>query len=260
MRSEIGRRLRQEEKAQILYMTVIMMMLLTMFTLVLTNVIYMAAMKVRAQNAADALALSVATRQARILNKITEINGVIEYGILVERTKRETPYTILDVWLYYLGLTANPAVIGAEIFKYNDEIKDIINRIKAENGLDNETTKLGIYSWKINPLLVVPEALHCFYLPPPPEMVPVPLGAPLLTKFEPIETPWAVQSRVEWRMLDAIIGGRRLNLQLPDLVTRGRAEIHDTVMTGSSPWNHNWRVRLVQPIDDVDEYIKSRMR
>jgi hypothetical protein len=260
MKSKTWPRLRQEEKAQILYMTIIMMMLLTMFTLVLVNVIYLAAMKVRAQNAADALALSVAARQARVLNKITEINGVIEYGILVGRTKRTIPYTILDVWLYNLGLAANPAVIKTEIFKYNNQIKAIINRIRSENGLDNESTKLGIYSWKINPLLIISESLCCYYVPPPPEPVPVPLGAPLLTKFEPIETPWAVQSRVEWQIRDAIIGGRRLNLQLPDLVTRGRAEIHDTVMTGSSPWNHNWRVRLVQPLDDVDEHIKSKMR
>jgi len=260
MSSKTWPRLRQEEKAQILYMTVIMMMLLTMFTLVLSNVIYLAAMKVRVQNAADALALSVAAKQARVLNRITEINGVIEYGILVGRTKRETPYTTLDVWLYFLGLAANPALIEAEIFKYNNQIKDIINRIRLENGLDNETTKLGIYSWKINPLLVIPEPLHCFYLPPPPEMIPIPLGAPLLTKFEPVKTPWAVQSRVEWQIRDAIIGGRRLNLQLPDLVTRGRAEIHDAITAGASPWNHNWRVRLVQPVDAVDEHIKSKMR
>ncbi|MCK5241757.1 hypothetical protein KAR34_04825, partial [bacterium] len=93
-------------------------------------------------------------------------------------------------------------------------------------------------------------------------ILPIPGGViPILYALEPNHN-WYVQSRVEWQTRKSIIGGKRLGIELPDIVARARAEIIDSglpVPLVPASCIHNWRVRLAHPKEDVDRYIRNQI-
>jgi hypothetical protein len=132
--------------------------------------------------------------------------------------------------------------------------------------LDENTGKIGIDAYTINRWTdITAEFTKLSYVHPyPPATIPLFMW----TKYEPAH-PWSVQSRVELQTKKYIIGGARLGFELPDIVTRGRADIIDmktgakAEMVGSllvPPWcNHRWGVQLAQPQDDIDQKIRNQM-
>jgi len=262
---KILKQLGEEEKGQILYMTIVMMMLLVIFTFVLINVVYIGIMKIKAQNAADNLALSAATLKARVLNSFTNLNGLLYISTLqFGYADKNNPY--LNKALFDIGvLGAATASTGLYYFidKYNRQINDerLIDRIAEANGLDLSVHRYALYPVHINIALDIDFNLQQFRYwqspPIPPILIPSPSapGITLPTAFEP-SRPWYVQSRVEFPTNKAIIGGKRLGIQLPDIVTRARAEIIDMPTIPGSSWGHKWHVRLAQPQEDVDQYIR----
>lgn len=262
-------RLGREERGQVLYLTLVMMLVLGMFSLILANVIYLSVMKVKAQNAVDAMALSAATLKARLLNQMAYVNGLLETGALQWNTVSAfRPYaTEVDMLAGqgFMGIAYSAAT--ALTLAHNLEVDRLLDRVALENGIDGERCQV-----KLNPVDVVladPYGLINAYadlkvvLEPglkyfvPPEPVPVPIVAPLLTltAVEPRQTPWAVQARLSWRT--RVLGGSRLGITLPDIVTRARAEIRDEG-TASGTTGHDWRVVLAQPDEMADAALKNR--
>ncbi|MEW6516607.1 MAG: pilus assembly protein TadG-related protein [candidate division FCPU426 bacterium] len=268
----ILRRLRNDESGNVLYMTLILVLLLASFTLVTANVIYMGVMKARAQNAADQLALSAAALKARLLNKITYANLVI-YVARIGGTVNETksypdPITALSAQIF---MAVTTLVVGMDIVpRYRGwyENDHWIDRIATENGLKKENNKFGIYPydvtfidlrrfWDLPNLLTLNTDLGIkLRAVSVPFTIPVPIEA-----IEP-NYDWYVQSRVEWKTKNAAIGGKTLGIELLDITTRARAELYDagTGLPGiPAAITHNWRVRLTRVDEDIDREMRRRM-
>jgi|GEM_PF-6258044 len=229
--------LHRDENGQVLYMTVVLMMLLAAFALVLANVIYLACMKIKVQNAADNLALSVAARQAQVLNRLAEYNR--------QAASRGTDLT----------READALIRG-----YNrqvDENPNFIDRINRANGLRPEASMIGLWP---RPFInrencnQVACQIRTVYSEDHPDQ------AATHASYGP-QAPWSIQSRVELRVKQALIGGARLGIRLPDLAARARAEIYDR-RSGETPQEgkHAWDVRLVRPSFEDDEINRLSMR
>jgi hypothetical protein len=252
-------RLRREEDGQVLYMALVMMFFLVLFTLVLVNTIYMAGMKIKAQNAADNMALSAATLKARVLNKIVNINGILYIGVLWAGVVGDgKPYPTLLGFLEGLGveLGALSWVTGI-IAKYENECDGQLGRIAQENGLDDSRHKFGVHPVDFDPLSFTYDYKWLYYTPPP----PCTISLPFVVSINPV-TPLAVGARVVFQTKNELIGGKFLQVLLPDIVTRACAEIYDagTPIPGlPASCLHDWHVRLRQPDEQLDQYIKNNM-
>jgi len=258
------RRLLREEQGQVLYLTLAMFLVLMAFTLVFVNVIYLAAVKIKVQDLADNMALSAATLKARVLNKMTNLNAALEYlaleGGTIHTTK--TYATLVEM------LAAQSIMIGvyttsvALAEKHNQSLQGLLERIARENGLEEERGRVQVYAANIEPpypwnALKSDIALNLedLYFLPTPTSPPVPLYFPLVS-LSPAHD-WSVQTRVEWRTQGEIIGGRSLGVRLPDIVARARSEFYDEPVPGVA-FGNQWRVRLVQPRQDVDDKLRSQ--
>jgi Putative Flp pilus-assembly TadE/G-like len=251
----IIKRLRQEERGNVLYMTVVMLMLLVVFSFVLVNVIYVGVTKIKAQNAADNIALSAATLKARVLNKTVNYNGIL-YGVI--RLFDSFPVYPSVVEALVFGTVPSVAIQGLfikDVIQFNNEIYNdgLIDRIAQGNGIDGATGRYAIHPVNILHLTLGMKydwRMKGFTLP-------FPGVVPILYELEPNHA-WYVQSRVEWQTKKSIIGGERLGIELPDIVARARAEVFDSAMI-KTPYLHNWRVRLVHPDEGVDQYIRDQI-
>ncbi len=258
-------RLRREEDGNILYLTLIMMMLLTAFTLVLVNVLYIGVMKVKAQNAADQLALSAGTLKARLLNKTSNYNALLYIIRKFSGYIDNLPYATYPQAALACGLSG--VVYGVHLWQVDEchrQIHDTrwLKEIAQGNGLDLTKSRFGLFPVNRVHLLAgaLPDIRVVTWLAPPPPLPPFPLIAlPLVFSINPTHD-WYVQSRVEIETSSAIIGGARLGFELPDIVTRARAQIYNQGMPGvPAGLADNWRVRLAQPNEDVDRYIRNQI-
>ncbi|MCD4813317.1 Tad domain-containing protein [bacterium] len=252
---QLLKRLRKEERGNVLYMTIVMMMLLVMFSLVLTNVIYIGVMKVRAQNAADNIALSAATLKARMLNGITNWNavlwlGVRQVGVISEKNGYKTPPELAVAIAAMVGASANH--LGG-LYDFNDKItgRKWIDRIAEANGIDGKNSRYEMFPVSAGHMLT---SLY-YDIKVVPFMV---YAVPVLFSIEPTHT-WYVQSRVELQIAKSIIGGKRLGFELPDITARARAEILDKAtlnVIGSG--GRDWQVVLAPPNKSVDKYMRDQ--
>jgi len=244
-------RLWREEDGQVLYLTLVMMLCLVLFTLILVNAIYLALAKVRAQNAADNLAISAATLKARVLNETVNMNGILYGGVSrLGTASQKLPYAeSLEQWIGFAAMSFALAEMGRVVVEHNRTIDARLERIAVENGLDKTKAKVKISNVDIS-LLDFNQSWELIEV-----VVPPLTGVPMLTAIEPAGS-WDVQSRVEWRTKDEVIGGKWLNTVLPDVVTRARAQIFDEGPLPTS-WAHIWRVRLAQP-DEAEDQRLSR--
>jgi hypothetical protein len=275
----IWQRLRKEESGNVLYMTLILVLLLASFTMVTANVIYISVMKAKAQNTADQLALSAAALKARLLNRIANYNALYHvalYGGIINAT---TPYPEpVEAWFAQGGMIAMYfAVAGYEIPKYKSWLYQDrwLDRIGRENGLTEQNSRIGLYPVQMNitdpwgllrllgfigqePQLAAQAAPIKYLMPFVPSPVPLPFP---ITAIEPTYD-WFVQSRVEWKTKKSVIGGKTLGIELPDIVTRARADLFDkgvSVPGLPSSVTHDWRVRLAKVDENVDQEIQRRM-
>lgn len=251
----------RDQDGQIIYMALAAMLALTLFALVLANVAYVAAMKVKAQNTADVIALSVAVRKARVFNQITEINQWIDLVALEEAlgpvaSKRYLPYVEpFELPLYYFGGAKDLEVL-ARVMDFNRQIASAVDRLAQANGLGVDHQQWSFYPADLQVGLdIIPQMVNCWGVIPP--AVPHPL-IPLAARFEPTESGRSVQTRLVWPLKNALIGGKRLGVVLPNIVVRSRAELYDP--DNRDALNHNWQVRLAEPKMDVDQYLEKKMR
>jgi hypothetical protein len=256
------RRLRQEEKAQVLYMTIVAMMFLAVFTLVLVNVIYMCVMKVKAQNAADNIALSVATMRARAFNTMTDLNGVIELIGLQFSTIHYHPYASSAEAGVYGGIIDACILLGqSKMLEYNQHLDQYISDIYKGNGLDDVLMKAKFFPAQMEPWQVDLKYERLMYLQEVSwAKVPLPVLWTPFTAITPNAGYLFVQSRVEWPLRGNCIGFKNLGVVLPDLVTRAKAEIIGTSFPLALPAQCStyYHVRLAQPDDAMDQKIKNQ--
>lgn len=253
-------RLRKEEDGNVLYLTLIMILLLSAFTLVLVNVLYIGVMKVKAQNAADQLALSAGTLKARVLNRVTDDNAILFISRRFGTVTETAPYiSILEL---IGGLSASFYAVGhfgKLVYDFHHAIQDdhILDRIAEGNGLVPGVSRYALFPVDAWHLLggVVYDVRPVPWINTFPPMAG---SAPILFSLGPSHD-WYVQSRVEIQTRTAIIGGARLGFELPDIVTRARAQIYATSVPGPPELARYWKVRLAQPNDDVDRYIRDRI-
>ncbi|NTV52132.1 MAG: hypothetical protein HGA76_03845 [Candidatus Firestonebacteria bacterium] len=257
----LGRRLRRGEEGQVLYMTLVAMLLLAAFTLVLVNVIYMCVLKVKVQNAADNLALSAAVMKARVLNKITNLNAIL-YVVVQEGGRiPNSPYSN-DAEFFAMAavdaLTSGWMQFVVAQYNWNIYHDHYLDRIAAANGIEDATHRVKIFPLEMNALthfqvnlMQVMYTHNMFYPPPPGLMGPF----PFVSSVEPMATPWWVQTRVEWPTRGEAIGFKNLKVKLPDIVARARAEVFDTGLP--TPYAHDWQTRLIQPDESYDEQMKN---
>ncbi len=273
----ILRRLRQDESGNVLYMTLILILMLASFTLVTANVIYMGVMKAKAQNAADQLALSAAALKARLLNRIANYNAALYIATEFDSVKPGRPYEspVTGIGAQIAMAAVYIAMWAHEFPEYHKGIHQDrwLDRIAKENGLNEQTSRFGLYPVQMNMNIPDPTQVTSFatelsaqssflaFLAPP-----LPAPVPLifcLTAIEPAYD-WYVQSRVEWKTHKAAIGGATLGIELPDIVTRSRADLFDKLDPSTSmlptPVRHNWRVRLAKVDENVDREIRRLMR
>lgn len=248
---KIMARLGRAEDGQILYLTLIMLLLIAVFSLLLVNTVSLALVKIRAQNAADHLALSAATLKARVLNETVNLNVLLFGGVSRFGTaSKEKPYATDAERFFGLGTMALVGVRSACLLQeYAGSIDDRLTRVARGNGLTEERTRSRLSHVDI--------LLSDFDFKQELIATGTSGGVPslMLTAIEPSH-PWTVQSRVEWRTSKAVIGGDRLGVVLPDVVARARAEICDEGLPVS--YGHDWRVHLVPPDESEDEWLRTR--
>jgi hypothetical protein len=251
------RRLQQEENGQVLYLTIVAMMFLVVFSLVLVNVIYICVLKVKAQNAADNLALSAATLKARVLNQVANCNAIWYFIVQKSGQIPASPYASPGEFGTMAGIDA--FVYGTYsklVLEYNKNIyqDQWLDGIARANGLVDATNSVKIFPLEMDPAAsFCPQIVSVSYLQPSP---PATIGTfPLIGNMEPVDPPWWIQTRVEWPARGRAIGFKNLQVVLPDIVTRARAEIFDA--GGPMPYAHCWQVRLIQPDVDLDEKLKN---
>ncbi|MBN1595584.1 hypothetical protein JW933_06625 [candidate division FCPU426 bacterium] len=266
--SRKGKRLFMAEEGNVLYVTVVMMMILVVFSLLLINVIHIGITKIRAQNAADNIAISAATLKARLLNQVADVNAglfvALEMGTINETRPYATPLEAWIaqglMWMSYIGL------LSSYIPEYHRSIyqQRWLDRIAVGNGLDLRSSRFHVFPVDVrmadpygasndaSDLSVITALLK--YLPGK-----IPLVTPIVA-YEPTNT-WFVQSRVEISVNTSIIGGNRLGTAIPCIVARSRAELVDRGQNLgglAKHYSHYWRVRLAQPDEDVDREIRCR--
>jgi hypothetical protein len=268
------RRLHREERGQVLYLTLALLFFLVIFSLVLVNVIYLACLKVKTQNLADSMAISAGTAKARVLNTITDMNALLWVGAWQGGTISPRPYIcMLDMMAGQLCMVYAYYTVGREIYQYDSDLKSVLNNLAKANGMREETCQV---KWcPLEPILLedmyglvplrasTPEYSCVELTTKPLQYLTYPplksnsVDKPLLNFVEMIpHFNTYVQTRVEWKTKDEIIGGERLGVLLPDIVTRARAEIYDA---NGSPFSfgHNYQVRLTQPDDQMDAWLKN---
>lgn len=248
------RRLLRGERGQVLYLTLVMIMVLTLFSLVLANAAYLVVRKVRAQDLADTMALSGATLQARLLNRITNLNGILyggvedfgvglaQYGIYSSTGHLERAHNVSKDVLYDL----KSLVVG-----HREHMGGRMGALLGPQGWDQGRMQLKVHSTRpednLYPRLVL---AHVVGNSSTPSMV--------MPSIDVLNEPWSVQSRVVLRTRDRAIGGALIGSVLPDIVARARAEVVDRPPQGTATsWNHDWHVRLVQPDDGLDAELQG---
>jgi len=251
------RRLRDGEKGQVLYMTLVAMMFLVVFTLVLVNVIYVCVLKVKAQNAADNIALSAGVMKARVMNQVTNLNAIWYFVVQEGGRIPNSPYGSPAEFGIMAGVDA--FVYGTYSYVVLNYIKNVyqdhwLDRIAKENGIEDATHCVKIFPLEMDPLTsFYPNMISVSYIQPYP---PATIGPfPFVASMEPANTPWWIQTRVAWPTGGDAIGFKNLHVHLPDIITRARVEIYDTGL--SIPYAHGWQVRLIQADGDLDEKLKN---
>ncbi len=252
----IGRRLIRKEEGNILYLTLIMMMVLVLMALVLVNVIQMAVLRIKAQQAADHMVLSAATLKARLLNNFANKNSFMQ-ALLQTKGTRDNPFnsnTEAKQWKNTLENLTHIMSVETTAFSSAMIHSEILETIAQENGLNEKTSRVRLYPEDIKPDLEMRTTFRRAWVADPsfPQNKPIDLPA----CYEP-KTPLYVQARVEWQTKEMIIGHRLLKVNLPDIITRARAEIVDAGIL-KSPAGRCWRVRLMPPQPSVDEYLKNQ--
>ncbi len=246
------RRLLNGERGQVLYLTLMMIMVLTLFSLVLANAAYLVVMKVRAQDLADTMALSGATLQARLLNRITNLNGILYGGVKLFGRKESLDYWTTDAFSVPYNLSQD-ILHRAEslVIDHRDQMNGRMGSLLRSYGWDESRLKVKVQS--VRPERNLYTNLQVGWI-----QNDYMQEYPFTISIEPLNTPWAVQSRVEVQTRDALIGGTLLDAVLPDIVTRARAVIVDDPAGGfTASWNHHWKVRLVQPDEALDAQLQG---
>jgi hypothetical protein len=250
----------RQEQGQVLYLAVMMVLLLGVLSMILVNVIYVSVMKIKAQNAADNLALSAATLRARAFNQMTDLNMVIEVVGLENGSIHTQPYASQDQ-ARGLGTVVNTCLRAGrkKVDEFNRNLNDFLTRLAHGNGLDEVQTKAKLFpaqllAWQVNwtyELLKYRESDGSLH--------PVGWIQPACTALQPNPDYLFVQSRVEWT-LGAMIGFKSLGFRLPDLVTRARAQIIPRVFSETLPLScaTSYSVVLARPDDALDEKIKNQ--
>jgi hypothetical protein len=243
-------------------MALVAILVLVVFSMVLVNVIYMCVLKVKAQNAADNLALSAATLKARVLNQITDLNAGLYFIVRKFGRIPAAPYNNEAEFNTMAALEkaiASPddssgSIILNLVAKYNRNIQQdkFLNRIAHENGVNASTHRAVIFPLDLALTDFATDIIYVSYKRPP----GIVSGIPFAGSIEPVHTPWWVQARVEWPTRGEMIGMKNLNIRLPDIAVRARALIYDTV-PGALPYQHCWKVRLVQPDAALDEQMRQ---
>lgn len=257
----LARRLRRETGAQIFPLALIMVFWVVLFALVLSNLIFLAAAKIKAQNSADAIAISAGTLKARLLNQITEKNRAIEYGGLLRQvygealSKRYVPYTDAEIGAYAAAVQTGNSVEQELLPKYQNEFGALLRGISRQNGLDDSRIKAGIFPWQAGSAQSQPLQVRWESLVAGPQTL-------LLREKYSISDPgfYAVQSRLEWDLKNWLIGSAWIGLPIPNLTTRSRVEIFDAAGDHAAPWDHFWKVRLAQPDESADLHLQQEMR
>lgn len=269
-----GRRLHRCERGQVLYLTLALMLILVVFVILLSNVIYLAVLKLRAQNLADNLALSATTLKARVLNRVSDANAVLEFVALQGGRIRFSPYaTPIDMWAGQGAMGSAYAMVETALAEYNLRRLERVQGLLTTQGIDLRRVKVGLLPLAgaiggpgfsradqmqlaqlyqqadIREYIAAEiQVVMTHFVPPDPVPKPLPDLCLKTTAFAPRHTPWATQTRVEWRTASSLIGSRWLPVSLPDIVTRARAEAYDDPVVPHTTWGHRWRVRLV-PVD-----------
>ncbi len=247
-----GKRLRFDETGNVLYLTVVMMLFLVAFSLVLVNVIYVSIMKVKAQNAADHMALSAATLRVRVLNRFADVNAVIETAGLDEGRAHRRPYPSASAAQSAGEVIRTGVRTGTRsVDEFNRSLAGHLRHVAQDNGLLPAETQVRLFpaeflpwQWRLNR-----EALT-FQSGGQVQRVP---WDPV-TSLTPDPDYLFVQTRVEWNLRERAQGFGYLPVLLPDLVTRSRAEIYRESHLGKS----TWRVRLRQPDNRLDQQLKTQ--
>lgn len=245
------RRLEQAGKGQsgnILYMTLVMFLLLTAMALGLIRIICLAALKIKLQNAADQLALSAATLQARMLNQMTNINGVLEFVALEGGQVHSRPYySAADMAVGWEVASAANASALKTIREYQLQAYFLLGRMVRENGWAPETAEVAIYPLSVDPgqdFSRQHETIRYW------QEIPCPPGKVLLVnpsfpavKIEPRNTPWSVQVQWRWKGPGSLDRTHGFSTSWAGLAVRSQAEIYDAAPQAAA-WSHHWRVRL----------------
>lgn len=242
-----------KEEANVLYLTILMMMVLVMLTVGLANLILTVMHRTRAQQAADHLALSAAAVKAQYLNYNANINSVITY------------------WLNHDGTDDHPFQSEAEAVVLAEKIKQLHRKMEKQinqgsisgqtleflaqtNGLVRPET-----DFDIGPINIMPEHMQHYTRDAIIQATKPPYRQSIIempAHYEPIKN-LIVQTRVEWAIHDKIIGKKILPLSSPIIIARSRAEIYDSGQL-KSPLGRCWRVKLA-PIDQhVDDWLQQQ--
>lgn len=246
------RRLLHGERGQVLYLTLVMTLVLALFSLVLANTAYLVVMKVRAQDLADAMALSGATLQARLLNRITNLNGILYGGVTAFGENQVLSYsTGRDLGKAYDLSQDVLHEVESLVTDQRDQMNGRMGSLLRSYGWDESRLKVKVHS--VRPENHLFANLRKGHIAGSDDV-----GLPVMPSIEIRNTPWCVQSRVEFMTRDALIGGRLLRADLPDIVTRARAQVLDhPAGSFTASWNHHWKVRLVQPDEALDAHLRG---
>lgn len=246
----------KREEGNVLYLTLIMLMILIMTAAVLIHVIQIAVIKIKAQQAADQMVLSAATLKARLLNNFANKNSYM-LGVLQKKGTRETPFAnAAEARRWKSTLENLTRSMSAETKRFSRAMSQsgMLINVARNNGLDEESSRVRLYPLDIKPdrdlRIITKQAWILKATPPYYTPIDLPAG------YEPM-VPLAVQARVEWKSGSDIIGYRWLKSGRPAIITRARAEIYDAGVL-RNPAARCWRVRLVPPLANVDEYLKNQ--
>ena len=274
----------RDERGQVLFLALALMVVLSGFVILLANVLFLAAAKVKLQTMADQTALSMATLKARVLNAMTDTNGILETAVTKGGLHPNVPYASpVDAALAVGAMMTAYGINQINIHECNTRLPEALHDMLRGHGFDpqhmraaasgkngigfpapNATTQsilneFNRYTGRPESMTAVHSPFLSFMAPPDPLPVPMYPTLPTITQFKPNELPWMTQVRLEWDVRDAVIGGARLGLELPALAARARAEVFDDPAVPGVSYGHHYKVKLAVPEPSVDASLRRDM-